>query len=522
MRKTLFFLLIVMFATLACNQSSLRQQLAEIDSISAHKNNQRALELLEQIAPETIDDEECQAYYWELRIRSEARLSKKIQSVEPANVCIQYYKKTGNKVKLAKAYFDKAYILMSLNDNKNAYLALKEAEVLIKDNDEEIELTSSIYHNLAVISYKANENEMFLTYSKLALKKAYQSKNKILIAHSLLEMFGAYRKVSNIDSAQYYLNKCIPFIEQVPDKNKVSFYNNIGTFMLERNIHQAEEYFSKALALVPDDAFAYRGLAKVYYETGDREKAEKMWEKALKTNNLFLKAEILQARYDSQWKDGDYKTACETAMQIATLKDSIAKRQYEEDIRGLQARFEQERQAAADRQQFLTYILASTALLFLLLAATLYLYYRNVKGKKQHEETQQMLEKYRSQLKVLQQYGKADSREVERLTQKISDLQKKQNALLQNGREHYEEVMAGGTTLRWSRNDFTDCVEYYRTQDAAFVAHMETDFNHLSSKYIFFAILQHLGKDDEELRHIMVVSQNTIRSIRSRINSKKK
>ena len=521
MRKTVIFLLTIMFATLSCNQSSLKQQLLEIDSISTHKEDQRALKLLDQITSETIDDEECQAYYWALRIRSEARLSKKIQSVEPANLCIQYYKKTGNKVKLAKAYFDKAYILMSLNDNKNAYLALREADVLIRDNDEEIELAGSIYHNLAIISYKANEIEMFLTYSKLALKKAYQSKNKILIAHSLLEMFGAYRKVNNIDSAQYYLNKCIPLIEQVPDKNKVSFYNNIGTFMLEKDINQAEEYFNKVLALAPDDAFAYRGLAKVYYKIGEREKAEKMWGRALQTDNLYLKVEILQARYDCQQEEGDYKTACETAMHIATLKDSIAKKQHDEDIRGLQERFEQERQALADKQQFVTYISAAAALLFLFLTATLYLYYRNVKGKKLHEETQQRLEKYHIQLKVMQQEGKADSKEVERLTQKISDLQKRQNTLLQNGREHYEEVMAGGTTLRWNRNDFTDCVEYYRTQDAAFVAHMEIDFNHLSSKYIFFAIMEHLGKDDEELQHIMVVSQNTIRSIRSRIKASK-
>jgi len=334
-------------------------------------------------------------------------------------------------------------------------------------------------------------------------------------------MFGAYRKVNNIDSAQYYLNKCIPLIEQVPDKNKVSFYNNIGTFMLEKDINQAEEYFNKVLALAPDDAFAYRGLAKVYYKIGEREKAEKMWGRALQTDNLYLKVEILQARYDCQQEEGDYKTACETAMHIATLKDSIAKKQHDEDIRGLQERFEQERQALADKQQFVTYISAAAALLFLFLTATLYLYYRNVKGKKLHEETQQRLEKYHIQLKVMQQEGKADSKEVERLTQKISDLQKRQNTLLQNGREHYEEVMAGGTTLRWNRNDFTDCVEYYRTQDAAFVAHMEIDFNHLSSKYIFFAIMEHLGKDDEELQHIMVVSQNTIRSIRSRIKASK-
>jgi UDP-N-acetyl-2-amino-2-deoxyglucuronate dehydrogenase len=83
----------------------------------------------------------------------------------------------------------------------------------------------------------------------------------------------------------------------------------------------------------------------------------------------------------------------------------------------------------------------------------------------------------------------------------------------------YEEILAGGTTLRWNRSDFADCVEYYRTIDAASVAHMETDYKRLSAKYIFFAIMEHLGKDDVELQHIMVISQNTVRSIRSRIHT---
>ncbi len=51
---------------------------------------------------------------------------------------------------------------------------------------------------------------------------------------------------------------------------------------------------------------------------------------------------------------------------------------------------------------------------------------------------------------------------------------------------------------------------------------METDYNHLSSKYIFFTLMEHLGKTDEELQHIMVIGQNTIRANRSRINQKKR
>ena len=40
-------------------------------------------------------------------------------------------------------------------------------------------------------------------------------------------------------------------------------------------------------------------------------------------------------------------------------------------------------------------------------------------------------------------------------------------------------------------------------------------------KYIFFAVLEHEGKSDEDILRIMGISESTLRSTRSRINSKK-
>lgn len=234
------------------------------------------------------------------------------------------------------------------------------------------------------------------------------------------------------------------------ENQQSSFYANIGNAYIESDIQKAEGYLNKSIKIEPN-AFAYRSLARIYYKRGECERAKDLWAKALQTDNLYLKSEVM----------------------------------------------------------------------LLVIAYALYLYYRNQKSKIALKETRENLEKYRRQLKLAEAEGKGDSKEVERLTQKISELQMKQNALLQNGRECYEEIMAGGTTLKWSRNDFTDCIEYYRTIDAAFVAHMETDYDHLSSKYIFFALMEHLGKTDEELQHIMAIGQNTIRANRSRISKKK-
>jgi DNA-binding CsgD family transcriptional regulator len=50
---------------------------------------------------------------------------------------------------------------------------------------------------------------------------------------------------------------------------------------------------------------------------------------------------------------------------------------------------------------------------------------------------------------------------------------------------------------------------------------METEYERLSPKYIFFAVLQHQQKSDDDIQRIMGVSESTLRSTRSRINSKK-
>lgn len=55
-----------------------------------------------------------------------------------------------------------------------------------------------------------------------------------------------------------------------------------------------------------------------------------------------------------------------------------------------------------------------------------------------------------------------------------------------------------------------------------FVDKLETSYDEISPKYKFFLILEHIGKTDKEIMAIMCVADVTIRSIRSRVNKKKK
>lgn len=406
-----------------------------------------------------------------------------------------------------------------MNGNlKSASICLKKAEQLVKDDKSELALVHTIYYSLEEINYKAKEHKLAIDYGKKALETAYMLKDSSDIVYSLMALFAAYNEINKKDSALYFLDKFIPLVEKLPIREKTPFYINVGHALIDTDIHKAEEYINKSLDIQPN-VYAYRSLGIIYNKKGERQRAKEMWQKALQTDNRYLKVEILQAMYDSQQEEGDYKTASETAMKIAALKDSIAQKEKKDDIRGLQQRFDSDLQREHDRARLSRLLFLTALILFIVTIIIIYLYKRSKKERKELLNTQQQLEGYRNQLKILQKEGKTDTKEVERLTQKISELQAKQGAQIQNGRERYEEIMAGGTTVRWSRNDFNDCIEYCRTLDAAFITHMEQDYNHLSAKYIFFAFMEQQGKSDEELQHIMAISQSTVRSYRSRIHS---
>lgn len=522
MKKVQFFTLFLFLAfVFGCQQqSSLKSALVEIDSLANKGDDKKALEMLEEIVPENIEDEEVLAYYWFLKLRTEIRLQKKIGNPDPIDISIRYYIKTKDNRKLARAYSYKAYVLDNLGRTSEALLCLKEAEKIIADRRDEALLANLVYSHLGRINHKSNENALSIYYSKKALKCAYIVGNDYYVAYSLMNIYIDYNDMGNTDSAQYYLAKYVPLVEKIPKNERSGFYANIGNAYIDTDMAKAEDYLNRSITIA-QNVFAYRSLARIYYKRGDRGRAQEMWQKALQTDNLYLKAEVLQAMYDSQRDEGDYRTASETAMQIASLKDSIARQEKENDIRGLQEHFDQEQLRLIEHTRYTAIISSVIALLLLITALLVYLYMRNRKGRLQLQELRQSVEHYRNELKVLQKEGKTDSKQVEQLTQKIAELQAKQGALLQNGRERYEEIMAGGTTVRWDRNDFSDCIEYYRTLDASFVAHMEQGYRHLSAKYVFFALMEHIGRTDEDIQRVMAIGQGTIRSYRSRINSSK-
>jgi len=147
--------------------------------------------------------------------------------------------------------------------------------------------------------------------------------------------------------------------------------------------------------------------------------------------------------------------------------------------------------------------------------------WRGMKAKKDLAETRLQLEAYTQKAADLESSQQENASEIKKLNKKIEDLHYRQSGILAKGRELSEAIEEGGTTVRWSKDDFINYIEYYKLKDLPFVNEMETGYSRLSPKYIFFAVLEHEGKTDEDIQRIMGISESTLRSTRSRISSKK-
>lgn len=519
MNRLFYTLLLILLVFSSCQQGSLKKQLVEIDSLIERDKSKEAFEKLVSITPEGITDEECLAYYWLLKIRVECHLNRVINSVEPLNTSIQYYTKKSDRNKLAQTYCIKGTILDDFGRIREAVLCLKEAEAVVPEKNKK--LRHSIYSILGYINGKMGESRLEVEYFKRALAVSYQINYKTAIAHDLLSVSNAYSSLNKDDSAYYYMNKLLPIYKELPEVAHAFFYTNYGITLAGRNDSRAEKYLLKGISKI-EDPYAYRVLGKIYMRKGDKAKALDMWAKALKTTDLSLKAGVLSLLYDAQHSSGDYKLASETGRWLASVKDSIAASRKKEDIRGIQEQFDHERREGELQQRIRYGLYAGGIAFFSALLAFLYIKRRRAEQRNAVLENRSKLSSYQQELVAAENTSDGDSqKEIDRLNKKIADLHTKQNDILANGKRLHEDIEQGGTTARWSKNDFVDYIEYYRLHDIAFVTRMETEYRHLSAKYIFFSVLEKTGRSDEDIQRIMGVSQSTVRSIRSRINGSK-
>ena len=524
MRKMRRFLYLLLLMTLivSCSENENRKQLNDIEQLLKQQKNEEACKLLNNMNPEEFeDDEDVYALYWLLKMQADVRLGNPIYSVDPLESTEKYFMQQKDEEKLTWVYYYYGFILDDLGKRDEAVLYLKKAELLAKKKEEaRRDILHHIYQCLTYINLNAKEYSLAKQYGKESYKLACQNRDINDQACDLLNLSAIYDEIGNKDSSSYCVHKIIPLLDSIPKKKRAVYYASVGINYMENDLDSAKKYLLLAVN-IKHEPYSFKALAQIYKKEGNKEKAFEMWHKALNTTSLSLKANVVKDMAKAKKEEGDYKAAHELSLWATALKDSLHRQQKEENIKGQQELFDKERANEQLREErgHATWMAAILALLIAALAA--WTIYKKRKNSRRMNALNEELEQKDSAIEQLQQENEQKGKELERLSRDMTGYEEKHEKLLAAGQRLYEEIVRGGNTLEWEKEDFVHFVRYYKLKHADFVRHLENDYDELTARQKVFMILYDMGMTDEDVMRTLVLSETSIRVNKTRIKGKK-
>ena len=532
MYKCYLFFLFSIF--LACeNHQEGYEQLVRIDSLLLHEQTDSALNSIVKINPIKLD-ERCVAYYNLLKVQSLYKSYFPIKSDSMINIAISYYEKTNNKENLAKAYLYKANVLSELDKDNEAIIYLKKAEVIANKSSDRI-IAHHIYHYLGTINKRYKEYKMALFYLKKAMEISMQIKRQDILIYDYEQLSACYRLINQNDSVIYYIDKVALMMKSIPQIDKNDMYRimvSLGNTYLDINTEKAKKFYEKSLGIKPHGS-AYAGLAIICLKQKDTLSAKSLFEKGIAVNGeIEPKIYNLNRLSRIEQETGNYKRANELMHQAQTLKDSLVKKQQEDNIRAQQIEYDWMVEQKQTDREFLYALLAIIGVVLASGAMTWYLLNRKRKAerrmKKEEAENSELKEIILTKTEELKSANK-ELRSVSKKAQKLEAHQKEvkkelraKEKQLAIGHQLYTRVISGGNIILWKRQDIKNMVAYYRQVDPDFANRTDSNYDNLTPSELLLLILEHIGKDDEEIMFIMNLTDGAFRTLRSRTNQQRK
>lgn len=543
MKKSVIHLLAIIILLSACGGRRVSERLNDIDSLIVKEHYDSAYSIIDGLKRVTMNDENTAHYY--LIITQLGYLTNHpLTSDSLLDLALSYYRKVGNNRKLADAYYYKSIRERNNQNYPRAILFCKEAERLAANNDD-VRLQFKIAENLSYLNSLCDNNKLQLHYAQKALAIALKIQNKNWIAYSYSKISYAYAYLDQYDSSYYYADKSIPYVEYVKESDKAKYLANIGLLYVDNNPNKAKYYFEKALEYGEHPGI-YEFLADIYDLEGKQDEAYRLWKKALSTSGKHDKDNLLYSILSYDIKHGRLDRVCKNVEEIMAIKDSIITKVKNDTIKDLQLRFDHEVAMHDADKKLITTQRVAMALALLLILMVFYIYFRKRREEMVQKELQMQLYAYTTEIKQLKEAKdntiaqikdfESDkdkySRKIDELEENvknadvaIKELNKSIRKLLDNeapklklGRELYDSIMTGGTAVEWHSkeenlfNNYYSCINY----SSYIKLKKGKRKSNLSPHNLFYLILKDMGKSDDEIRRIMALSPEGLRSLRSR------
>ncbi len=426
---------------------------------------------------------------------------------------------TAKEYASAKAYLDDGVRLYQAEQNDSALLCLKQAEQLAEEHGFD-SLLIETWIVLAKVNAVSANFALAHQYAEKVYSTAHRTDDKERLAMSCNLLASIYDMQDSTERAFAYIDELKMYANYGPDRLRAYSLANIGIFYMRKHQNAiAKEYLNQSIEVMPlADAFC--SLAVICGREGDMAEADRLWEIALQTPDLYYKITFLKALATQYYQMDQFREACEINEQVVSLTDTLTRRQQTAQIQELQLRYDQQKvQQKMERNTFGAIIII-LVLLIIGVGYVVYVRFKHNRLSRLISNSQSLVDVYTRQISSLEESGKEAEQEIADLRKRISVLQQKQSTILAQGRQHYDELQNGGKTVKWNKEDFEHFIEYYKVVDLPFVQHLETEYDNLSAIHKVFLILINEGKSNETVQEIMGLSSGAFRTMKYRIKKK--
>lgn len=515
MFKNCVLCLMVVLLTAGCGSRLSSTRLAEIDSLVAAEKYDSAYQKVVELQPIAFADGKEKAHYCLLLTQTSLLTDHALESDSLIDVAIAYYERHGNDEKLSDAYYYKAEILLQHKDYTQAIVLGKKGYDLAHKigNDGGQNKAARLIAHINCIS---GNYDLQLEYAKKSLEHALKIKRDKWIAYAYNNMNVAYQFQSMADSAMVYAEKAIPYLKYIDSEDLPYMLNAIGYAYMRHEPEKAKKFLKESIALKPFSS-NLENLAYLYKKEGNEAEAYELWKKVLLCEDGIPTDKVLYNILQYNLSHGNLEGACEQLHQLAVIKDSLKITLEDRSIQRLQQEYDADMAKSAYERRVMRWTIVALLLFFVVLCLAGYIKYRRYKSRLALAEHQMMVNFYAGEIRKLEQQGSAATQQIADLNQKIKELMDRDSPRLARGKMLYDHVVQNGTTVRWSNDDYKCFIEFYKATDIASYTKTVKKYRPRTPHNTFFLLLYEMGKNDGDVRQIMGITQEAIRSTRHRI-----
>ena len=400
-----------------------------------------AMHLLESISASRHLTGKEQADYALLLSLAQYRCYIPVSSDSLINLAVEYYKDKNDADKKGAAFYVKGCILEEYSkDIPNALLAYKEAEKCIPSMNDK-HYVARIYSSLGYINQCSFNFELAKEYYQKAVQANIDGKDTAAQTSNLLNLLQLYHIFHDTDSVNQCITKLLQFSSSLKDSILQSkIYHNIAVSkMYQEKYEEAESFFSCALHISPASP-PYKtmsGLAQLYIKRGQKERADSLFQNALLSKDLSLRAYIYNQLYDEAWKAENYKKIAQYARLYIDTSDSIYNSHLHQEVLKVQRKYDHMQLLYQKSRQ--TNIIYSSIIIIFIVSGILWFLFIQYK-KKRKEENEKLRAEIAELVEVLDKMSTSCNKTQKELQDQINALKSKQEKDVLMSPEEYAAI----------------------------------------------------------------------------------